>query len=143
VKFRYSVVILRHASAFTQGDEMERALTPQGEERVNKLKETLKIDWKHVISSPATRAIQTAFLATGVTPEEWSELYANTAPSSDVLTMITQRIINKSSDGAVLVVTHAPVIGAVIEALVGHSKLGDSFSSGHGVLIQGNDIAKI
>ncbi len=133
---KYEIGILRHSKAYTEGNDLDRGLTPEGEERCIALKEKYQFKWRHVLSSPATRAQQTAYLVTNQTPTIVDALYMNHEPNLQEIEFLLKELEVYTASGPTFVVGHAPMLGPLIGTIAKDNALRSlSFSSGSGVII--------
>jgi phosphohistidine phosphatase len=115
--------ILRHGIAVERGTpgykkDSDRPLTPEGEEKVRQIADAMRgMDLKFdvILSSPYTRAEQTANIVAGELDEEVS--YSDyLVPGSNALELIGE--INDEQPQRVLLVGHEPDLSSLISVLI-------------------------
>ena len=133
MKFEHTLGLFRHANAVASDDELNRPLTPEGEDWANQVSRK-DIEWQHVITSHATRAIQTGYLISGMNVEQNELLYVAGDPRQDQVAAVLALVQERLSQGNLLVVTHQPLMRPLLEKLCPEFASVD-ISSGEGVLI--------
>jgi phosphohistidine phosphatase len=128
--------ILRHGIAVERGTpgykkDSDRPLTPEGEEKMRQIADAMRgMDLKFdvILSSPYTRAEQTANIVAGELDEEVS--YSDyLAPGSNALELIGE--INDERPQRVLLVGHEPDLSSLISVLItGGSEAGIELKKG-------------
>lgn len=115
--------ILRHGIAVERGTpgykkDSDRPLTPEGEEKMRQIADAMRgMDLKFdvILSSPYTRAEQTANIVAGELDEEVS--YSDyLVPGSNALELIGE--INDERPQRVLLVGHEPDLSSLISVLI-------------------------
>jgi phosphohistidine phosphatase len=115
--------ILRHGIAVERGTpgykkDSDRPLTPEGEEKMRQIADAMRgMDLKFdvILSSPYTRAEQTAHIVAGELDEEVS--YSDyLVPGGNALELIAE--INDERPQRVLLVGHEPDLSSLISVLI-------------------------
>ncbi|MDC3180705.1 histidine phosphatase family protein [Gammaproteobacteria bacterium] len=133
---RSDIAIFRHAKANTVGPDLDRELTLEGERYAQSVGKKIQIVWQCVLSSPALRAQQTAYLLTQKTPTVLPSLYCSDTPSIEEIQQLSEVILQSAKTQSVLVVSHAPIVGPLIASIVQNDRYtGIDISSGKGILI--------
>lgn len=115
--------ILRHGEAAEHGDprykENERPLTPKGIQRTRQMADALRameINFDKILSSPLTRARQTAEIVARAVdePVEFTEALT---PSGNVKTLVEQISHARPVPDTVMIVGHEPYLSGLISLL--------------------------
>lgn len=125
----------RHAKADPNGDELTRPLLQKGIEQAKLQAKRVNIKWQHVYSSPAERAIQTAIILSGMIPKEIDLLYANSEPTEALIEEIREDLILDAQAGNVLIVSHQPMIAALVLGFSGCDVSSEDIKAGEGVVV--------
>ncbi|HEY6238926.1 MAG TPA: histidine phosphatase family protein [Thermoplasmata archaeon] len=123
------VVLLRHAPAEVRDparwpDDDRRPLTTVGRRDARRVSEGLRavgVRPDHILSSPASRALDTARIAARAfsvgparTVDQWEEL----SPGAEPLAVLERLARERSVRGTVLLVGHEPLLGRLLGLIV-------------------------
>ncbi|MGH9403074.1 MAG: phosphohistidine phosphatase SixA [Terriglobia bacterium] len=126
----YELYLMRHGIAadlddHSASDDSKRPLTPEGKLKMRAIAQGLEragveLDW--VVSSPLRRAVETAEIVGGeIAPAAPVEHCAALAPGMLTAQKLTSFLAQHAERSRVLIVGHAPSLGALASELIGAS----------------------
>jgi phosphohistidine phosphatase len=113
------IYILRHGIAEDGRPDAERALTPEGREKLKRVLERARVDLGVVLSSPLRRAVETAEVAA----EVWG--YKSKIVRTDALLSEAsphdawEEIRSRHDEAAILLASHEPLTSSLVAFLLG------------------------